>query len=227
MKLSILLFDGFTALDVVGGYEVLARLPGVETEFVSTEPGIVAADTRRLGMVSYGRLDAAAACDILYVPGGPGVAAAIGDPTLLKTVRLLSQASSWTVGICNGVAILGAAHLISGRRVTTNWEWRGRVADYGATVGTERYVRDGNIVTGAGVSASIDAALYLTSLIFGEELAELVQLGIEYFPRPPIGPPSVEDVSDRTKESLRAWIEHSEPHQLQMAPPWLGEATDR
>jgi hypothetical protein len=101
------------------------------------------------------------------------------------------------------------------------------VADYGATVGTERYVRDGNIVTGAGVSASIDAALYLTSLIFGEELAELVQLGIEYFPRPPIGPPSVEDVSDRTKESLRAWIEHSEPDQLQMAPPWLGEATDR
>jgi putative intracellular protease/amidase len=227
MKLCILLFDGFTALDVVGGYEVLARLPGVETEFVSTEPGIVATDTRRLGMVSYGRLDAVAACDILYVPGGPGVDAAISDPKLLEKVRLLSQTSSWTVGICNGVAVLGAANLICGRHVTTNWGWRGRVADYGATVVTERYVRDGNVVTGAGVSASIDAALYLTSLIFGDEVAELVQLGIEYFPRPPIGPPSVEEVSNRTKESLRSWIEQAEPAQLRMTAPWLTEATRR
>jgi len=227
MKLCILLFDGFTALDVVGGYEVLARLPGVETEFVSTEPGIVAADTRRLCMLSYGRLDAVAACDILYVPGGPGVEAAISDPALLQKVRLLSRTSSWTVGICNGVAILGAADLISGRRVTTNWGWRGRVAEYGATVVTERYVRDGNVVTGAGVSASIDAALYLASLIFGDEVAELMQLGIEYFPRPPIGPASVEEVSDRAKQSLRSWIEHSEPAQLRMTPPWLTETTRR
>jgi transcriptional regulator GlxA family with amidase domain len=178
-------------------------------------------------MVSYRRLEDLAACDILYVPGGPGVDAVISDAKLVEKVRLLSRTASWTVGICNGVAILGAAGLISGRRVTTNWGWRGRMADYGATVVTERYVRDGNLITGAGVSASIDAALYLTSLVFGDQVAELLQLGIEYFPRPPIGPSSVEDVGDRAKESLRAWAEHSEPEQLQMTAPWLAEVTGR
>jgi putative intracellular protease/amidase len=225
MRLSILLFDRFTALDVVGGYEVLARLPDVETEFVSTEPGIIAADTRRLGLVSYRRIDDLEAADILYVPGGPGVEAASNDTRLLEKLRELSETATWTVGICNGVALLGAAGLIAGRRVTTNWGWRERVADYGATVVTERYVQDGTIVTGAGVSASIDAALYLTSLMLGDEVAELLQLGIEYFPRPPVGPASVEDVSDRSKDSLRAWAEHTEPEQLQMTTPWLAEVT--
>ena len=133
MRLSILLFDRFTALDVVGGYEVLARLPGVETEFVSTEPGIVAADTRRLGMVSYRRVSELDSTDILYVPGGPGVTALIDDTPTLDQLAALSATASWTVGICNGVAILGAAGLISNRRVTTNWAWRQQVSEYGAT----------------------------------------------------------------------------------------------
>ncbi|HEX7136175.1 MAG TPA: DJ-1/PfpI family protein [Iamia sp.] len=220
MRISVLLFDRFTALDVVGGYEVLARLPDVEVEFVSTDPGLVATDTRRLGMVSYRRLDALSACDVLYVPGGPGVDAVIDDTELVAKVRQLSETASWTVAICNGVAILGAAGLITGRRVTTNWGWRDRVSAYGATVVPERYVQDDTIVTGAGVSASIDAALYLTTLVFGDEIAELVQLGIEYFPRSPVGPSSVEEVSDEAKASLRAWMEHSEPSQLELTPPW-------
>jgi putative intracellular protease/amidase len=87
MRLSILLFDGFTALDIVGGYEVLSRLPGVETEFVAAVPGLVAADTRRLGLVAWCDFQVAASPDILYVPGGPGVLLAMKDHALVDFIR--------------------------------------------------------------------------------------------------------------------------------------------
>jgi putative intracellular protease/amidase len=186
MRLSIVLYDGFTALDVVGGYEVLANVPGVEVEFVAKERGVVATDTRRLGMVAYRSLDEITSCDILYLPGGPGVVPALDDPAFLDRLRSLHATATWTFGVCNGVALLAAAGiLVPGQRATTNWGWRDRVASYGVEVVTERYHRDGSVVTAAGVSASIDGALFLTSLIAGEEVARLIQLGIEYFPAPP------------------------------------------
>jgi putative intracellular protease/amidase len=186
MRLSIVLFDGFTALDVVGGYEVLANLPGVEVEFVAARRGVVAADTRRLGLVAYRSLAEVVDCDILYVPGGPGVLSALGDRALLDRLLSLHATATWTFGVCNGVALLAAAGILApGRRATTNWGWRERLAGYGVDVVAERYHRDGSVVTAAGVSASVDGALFLASLIAGEEAARLVQLGIEYFPAPP------------------------------------------
>lgn len=187
MRLSILLFDGFTALDVVGGYEVLANLPGMEVEFVAAQRGLVAADTGWLGMQACRAFAALEATDILYVPGGPGVAAAIADGALLDCVRRVATTCAWTVSVCNGAEILGAAGLLEGRRVSTNWFARERVAAYGAQVTTERYVRDGQLVTGAGVSSSIDMGLFLAGLLAGEEVAKTIQLGIEYYPDPPFG----------------------------------------
>jgi putative intracellular protease/amidase len=214
MKLSVLLFDGFTALDVVGGYEVLARMPGMETEFVSAEPGVIAADTRRLGMVTYSDYSSADSTDVLYVPGGPGVVPALNDTALLNYIRRASQAASWTVGICNGVALLGAAGLLSGRTVTTNWSWRERVAQYGATVLPTRHHRDGSLVTGAGVSASIDAALFLAGEIGGEMLAKAIQLGIEYYPAPPFGGVSADEAPEELKAVLRAYEASGAPEAL-------------
>lgn len=185
MRLTILLFDGFTALDVVGGYEVLANVPGMEAEFAAAETGTIATDTRRLGLLAYRRLEEITATDILYVPGGPGVSAGLADPSLLGWIARLHPAATWTVGICNGVALLAAAGVLDGRTATTNWGWRDRVVSYGVTVVPERFHRDGSVITGAGVSASIDAGLFLAGLIGGEDLARLVQLGIEYFPHPP------------------------------------------
>lgn len=219
MKLSILLFDGFTALDVVGGYEVLSRLPGVETEFVSATPGVVAADTRRLGMVTYRDYASAAETDIIYVPGGPGVRPALNDPALLAYLTAASAAATWTFGICNGVALLGAAGLLAGRTVTTNWSWRDKVAEYGATVLPARHHQDGDLVTGAGVSASIDAALFLAGQIGGEAVARTLQLGIEYYPEPPFGGVSADEAPDQLKAAIRAYEASGAAEAMLAQPP--------
>lgn len=187
MRLSILLFDGFTALDVVGGYEVLANVPGMTLDFVAAAPGPVASDSGALGLMaslSYAEL---AATDILYVPGGPGVEAALRDEALIDCIRRAGAASTWTVGICNGVVLLGAAGMLAGRRVTTNYFARDQVRAFGAEVLPERHVRDGRLLTGAGVSSSIDTALWLAGELGGETMARAIQLGIEYFPAPPFG----------------------------------------
>lgn len=187
MKCSILLFDGFTALDVVGGYEVLANVPGMTLQFVAAAPGPVAADSGALGLMASAAYDSLDACDILYVPGGPGVAAAMDDRALLSCIARVAASAPWTVGICNGVLLLGAAGLLAGRRVTTNYFAREQARAFGAEVVTERHVRDGRLLTGAGVSSSIDTALYLAGQLGGETLARAIQLGIEYYPAPPFG----------------------------------------
>lgn len=206
MRLTILLFDGFTALDVVGGYEVLANLPGMEVEFAAVAQGVVAADTGRLGMLAYRRFDQLESTDILYVPGGLGVVAALGNQPLLDCIRRLDATSQWTLSICNGAELLGAAGLLAGRRVTTNWFARDKVAAYGALIEPARFHRDGKLVTGAGVSASIDAALFLAGLLAGEATARLIQFGIEYFPDPPFGNGS----PDEQPEAAKAIIRHIE-----------------
>lgn len=206
MRMSVVLFDGFTALDVVGGYEVLANVPGIEVEFVAADHGLVAADTRRLGLAAYRRFAEVADTDILYVPGGPGVVAALADTDLLAWLVRMHATATWTVGICNGVALLAAAGILTGRSVTTNWGWRDRVAAYGVEVVEDRFHRDDTVVTGAGVSASIDAGLCLAGLIAGDDLARLIQLGIEYFPSPPpLARLSLDDVPEAEKELLRAY----------------------
>lgn len=187
LRLSIVLFDGFTALDIVGGYEVLANVPGMEVEFIAATPGLVNADTRRLALLGYRSFAQTLSTDILYVPGGPGVFNGVKDEALISTIARLHASSIWTIGICNGVELLGAAGALQGQQVTTNWFARSRVAAYGAKVMPTRYERDGKLITGAGVSASIDAGLYLASLIAGEEVARVIQLGIEYYPDPPLG----------------------------------------
>jgi putative intracellular protease/amidase len=166
---------------------VLANVPGMEVEFVAASCGVIATDTGTLGMQAYRTFSQTQTTDIVYVPGGPGVEAALRDPSLIDCVQRLSAASKWTVSVCNGAQILGEAGLLQGKRVTTNWFARDKVAAHGARVVHERYVRDGQLITGAGVSSSIDAGLFLAGLIAGEEVARTIQLGIEYYPNPPFG----------------------------------------
>ncbi len=207
MRLSIVLFDGFTALDIVGGYEVLANVPGITTEFIAERTGPVFADTRRLALHAYRTLEETNSTDILYVPGGPGVEKALHNSAMRETIRRLHATSTWTIGICNGVELLGAAGVLSGLRVTTNWFARDRVAAYGATISTARYQRDGKVMTGAGVSASIDAGLYLAGLIAGEGVAKTIQLGIEYYPDPPFGNGTPDTAPAASQALIRAFEE--------------------
>ena len=213
MKLSIILFDGFTALDVAGGYDVLANLPGMRVQFVAARKGPVANEHGTLGLMAWATFDALPETDILYVPGGPGVAAALDDSALIDCVRGAAARSQWVLSICNGAEILGKAGLLTGRTVTTNWFARERVAAYGASVLRERYVRDGQLVTGAGVSASIDVGLFLAGLLAGEEVARTIQLGIEYYPAPPFGNDGP-DRQPRAMQDIVAGVERQAPQRL-------------
>jgi putative intracellular protease/amidase len=203
MKLTILLSDGYTALDIVGGYEVLANVPGMQVEFAAREKGLVWADTRRLALHAYRTFAEVERTDILYVPGGPGVGPGLTDAALISTIARLHTDATWTVGICNGVEWLGKAGVISGVEVTTNWAARDKVAAYGAKVNKSRFHRDGKVVTGAGVSASIDAGLFLAGLLAGEEVAKTLQLGIEYYPAPPFGNGTPDEASPRAQAAVR------------------------
>jgi putative intracellular protease/amidase len=220
MRLSILIYDGVTTLDAIGGYEVLARLPGMEVEFVAAQRGIVAADTRRLGLAAFRGFSEVTATDILYVPGGPGGFALEKDQPFLDKIRSLDKTSTWTVGICNGVGLLAAAGLLKGLKATTNWFYQDRLRAYGAEFVAERYHRDGKYVTGAGVSASIDTGLYLASLIAGDRVAKTLQLGIEYYPAPPFPEKRPQDVAVEIYERVRSFEAGGGKELLRLQPPF-------
>ena len=217
-----MLFDGFTTLDAVGGYEVLARIPGMEVEFVAKRRGIIAADTRRLGLVAYHALDEITSTDILYLPGGPGGLACEQDEAFLEKLRALDATSTWTVGICNGVGILGAAGLLRGKKAATNWFYQERLAAHGAEFVDDRYHREGKYITGGGVSASIDTAVFLASLLGGDLLAKAIQLGIEHYPAPPFPEQSPAEAPDEVKQLVRQYESSGGAATMAREPPWIG-----
>jgi transcriptional regulator GlxA family with amidase domain len=201
MKTTILLYDGMTALDAVGPYEVLSRLPGNEVLFVADRAGPVRTDTGFLSLVADAPLDEAPAADIVLVPGG--MAAPPRPGAVHDWLRAADAASTWTTSVCVGSLILGAAGLLAGRRATSHWIALDRLAEYGAVPTAERVVFDGKYVTAAGVSAGIDLALTLVGEIAGPEVAMAVQLGIEYDPAPPFEAGSPAKAPDKIVAFLR------------------------
>jgi putative intracellular protease/amidase len=192
MNIAILLYDRFTALDAIGPYEVLSRLPGARVTFVAAEAGPVPTDNGMLRVLAERSIEEVPAADIVLIPGGPGeVAARAGGPAL-EWVRSVHETSTWTTSVCTGSLILAAAGVLAGVRATSHWLALDALREMGADAVSERVVFDGKIVTAAGVSAGIDMALTLAGSIAGERVAQAIQLGIEYDPRPPFdaGSPS-------------------------------------
>jgi len=218
MRVSFVLFDGFTALDAIGAYEVLSRIPGLEVEFAAIDRGIVAADTRRLGLLAYRTLNEIRSTDVLIVPGGPGVRALESDADFLAELRRLDASSQWTVGICNGVTLLAAAGLLEGKKATTNWFDREYIERYGVEFVPERYYREDKYVTGAGVSASIDTAFFLARMIAGDSVARAIQLGIEYYPTPPSADSSPWDAPAKIQQVVQHYEEGAGSTLLKMPP---------
>jgi putative intracellular protease/amidase len=185
MNTAILLYDGFTALDAIGPYEVLSRIPGARATFVAVERGPVRTDNDMLSLVADRTLGEVPAPEVVLVPGGPGeVAARAGGPAL-EWLRAAHETSRWTTSVCTGSLVLAAAGLLQGRRATSHWLALDTLGELGAEAVPERVVFDGKIVTAAGVSAGIDMALALTAEIAGADVAQAIQLGIEYDPQPP------------------------------------------
>jgi transcriptional regulator GlxA family with amidase domain len=185
MQTSILIFDGITALDAVGPYEVLSRPAGWEVEFVAKQRGEVRTDSGALGLSADRSLAEVEETDLLLVPGGKGNRSLLQDEEVLDWVRRLDEGSTWTTSVCTGSLVLGAAGLLEGRRATGHWLYLEKLREFGAEPVSERWVEDGKVLTAAGVSAGIDMALYLVGREAGAEAAQAVQLGIEYDPQPP------------------------------------------
>lgn len=185
MKIAIPLFAGFTALDAVGPYEVLSRLPGAEVVFVATQAGTVHTDTRMLGLTAQASFDELTQPDVLVVPGGRGTRPLTQDEQLLSWLQGAHQAASWTASVCTGSLLLAAAGLLEGIEATSHWLELETLARYGAKPVARRVVRVGNLITAAGVSAGIDMALTLAAELAGPEVAQAIQLSIEYDPQPP------------------------------------------
>jgi transcriptional regulator GlxA family with amidase domain len=174
-----------TALDAVGPYEVLSRVPGARVDFVAAEPGVYQTDTRMLSLTASLSYDDAPNPDILVFPGGLGTRALMKDVPTLDWVRQVHATSRYTTSVCTGALVLAAAGLLDGLEATTHWVSRPLLAEFGATPVDRRVVEQGKIVTAAGVSAGIDMALTLVARFAGPEVAQAIQLGIEYDPQPP------------------------------------------
>jgi transcriptional regulator GlxA family with amidase domain len=185
MEIAIVLFEHCTALDAVGPYEVLSRLPGATVHMVGAERGMVRADTGMLGLSVDATFEEVTTPDVIVVPGGFGQRAQRDGSPLQAWLQKADRHSSWTASACTGSLVLAAAGLLTGRRATTHWLAYEDLAALGALPTDERVVFDGKYVTAAGVSAGLDMALTLVARIAGEEMARSIQLGIEYDPQPP------------------------------------------
>ncbi len=204
MQIAILLFDRLTALDAIGPYEVLSRLPEARTTFVAEQPGPKRTDTQQLALHADAALEDLAQPDLIVVPGGPGQSALMDDGPLHAWLRAAAARDAWVASVCTGSLVLAAAGLLTGRRATTHWTALAELERLGAIAVQERYVFDGNLVTAAGVSAGIDMALALAARIAGEHVAQAIQLGIEYDPDPPFDSGSPATAPAAIVEALRA-----------------------
>jgi len=176
MDIAVLIFPRLTALDAIGPYEVLQRLPGAAVKFVAAERGIYRTEQNMLGLVADYATSEVTSADILVVPGGIGTRPLAEDEPTLEWIRSIDAGSTWTTSVCTGSLLLGA---------TTHWAVLDQLSQFGATPTSERVVEQGKIITAAGVSSGIDMALRLAAHVAGDEIAQAIQLGIEYDPQPP------------------------------------------
>ncbi len=204
MRIAILIFDKLTALDAIGPYEVLSRLPGAELSFVAEAAGPKRTDTGALAITADLTLAELTDPDVLLVPGGPGNQPLFEDEQVLGWVRDAHEGTTWTTSVCTGSLVLAAAGVLDGVRATTHWAYLDELGKRGAVPVAERVVEDGKLITGAGVSAGIDMALTLAARIAGEDVAKAIQLGIEYDPSPPFDAGTPDKASDAIVDLVRA-----------------------
>lgn len=198
MQIAIPLFDRFTALDAVGPYEVLQRLPDTTVVFVGDEPGECRTDNGFLALRADAAFDEVPRPDVVVVPGGIGTRALLDGAPVLDWLRDVHAETRYTTSVCTGSLLLAAAGFLEGRTATTHWAAYEELRALGAEPVAERVVEhlDARLITAAGVSSGIDMALRLSELLVDDVAAQAMQLMIEYDPRPPFDAGSVEKVSD-------------------------------
>ena len=178
------IYPGMTQLDFTAPHTVFSRIPNTETIVASeaggpieSESGLVFAGTRRLGEIDR--------CDLIFFPGGLVVTEAINNAAFMAQARRLAAGARYLTSVCTGSLVLGAAGLLKGKRAACHWAWRDMLTLFGAIPDADRVVRDGNIITGGGVTAGMDFALVVAAELAGARFAQALQLGLEYAPAPP------------------------------------------
>ena len=201
MQVAIALFPRNTALDSIGPYEVLQRVPSIDIVFVGHRRGEVRTDNGMLGLMCDATFDEVTRPDVLLVPGGVGTRALLGDETMLEWVRQVHRHTLFTTSVCTGSLVLAAAGLLDGMTATTHWSTQGMLASLGGIYTADRVVEHlpERIITAAGVSSGIDMALRLVELLVGRQAAEASQLMIEYDPQPPFASGSLAKASEATR----------------------------
>ena len=210
MQVAYLLYDRFTALDITGPHDVFNSVPGNEAIFVAEEAGPVRNESDTLSLVADAPLDEVRGPDIVVVPGGFGNRMLLEHEPLHEWIRGVHETNTWTTSVCTGSLLLAAAGLLDGAPATTHWLARNRLAELGAKPVPDRVVEHGKVVTAAGVSSGIDMALHLVKRINGPEVAQAVQLGIEYDPQPPLDAGSPEKAPAEIVELVTAVFEARE-----------------
>jgi transcriptional regulator GlxA family with amidase domain len=209
LQIAIVLYPGVTALDAVGPWEVLSRIPNAEIRFVGREQGPVVTEGGALLLGITHTIAETRSPDIVLVPGGSTTPGQMVDDEVLDWLREVHRTTTWTTSVCTGALILGAAGILKGSPATTHWYKMGVLRIMGATPQPDqRIVRAGRIVTAAGVSAGIDLALWLAGEIAGRERAEAIQLAIEYDPRPPFDAGHISKASGETQKLAREIMDH-------------------
>ncbi|MEU5692164.1 DJ-1/PfpI family protein [Actinosynnema sp. NPDC020468] len=202
MDIAFVLYPRMTALDLVGPYEVLAHRPDVTAHFVaaSLDPVVTDAGLTLVPTTTFARLRRA---DVVVVPGSGDWTGVLAEGVVAAWLREVHPTTTWTTSVCTGSTLLAAAGILDGVEATTHWAAREDLARLGAVVSTERVVRVGRVVTGAGVSAGIDMGLTLAGLLWGDQVAMAVQLMLEYDPKPPYDAGSLESAPAEVVALLR------------------------
>jgi transcriptional regulator GlxA family with amidase domain len=207
MKLALALYEGFTALDIIGPFQVLADVPGMEPVFVAERAGPVTDHTGALVLQAKQSFDDVPSPDIIVVPGGMTTEKVLTGHPIVPWVRKVHETTTWTTSVCTGSLVLAAAGLLNGLEATTHWLAMDILAGLGAKPTGKRVVFQGKIVTAAGVSSGIDMGLALVEQIFGRQAAEAIQLSIEYDPQPPVDSGSPAKASPEVVAMVRAAME--------------------
>lgn len=201
-RIVFILYPRLTQLDFTGPYEVLARVPNTEIVIASkeggalrTEMGLTFADLTKLADVDR--------ADMIMIPGGPGQTDAMQDPAFMAQVKRLGASAKYVTSVCTGSLILAAAGLLTGKRAGSHWAYRELLGAFGAIPDDARVVRDGNAITGGGVTAGIDIALTIAAELAGDDVAKMIQLAIEYAPAPPFNCGRPEIAEEKTVAAVK------------------------
>lgn len=225
MLIGMLLFPNLTQLDLTGPYEVFSRLPGATVHLLWKELAPVRSDKGLVLLPTTSFATAPATYDILFVPGGPGQIELMTDDVVLSFLRAQAATARYITSVCTGSLVLAAAGLLQGKRATCHWTSIDQLPLLGAIAVAERVVRDGNIISGAGVTSGIDFALAVAAEVAGRDVAEDIQLSIEYDPAPPFaaGSPSrwPRDVVVGKLDRIRSFLDRRRAATLQASKQLL------